>query len=60
MDGGATWTRFDTSDSDKKKWVYWTFEYTPEEAGAYVLNVRAVSGDGRVSYRPDRIMINAK
>lgn len=60
MDGGETWTSFDTSDSDKKKWVYWHFDFTPEEAGAYVLQVRAVSGDGRVSYVPDQIMVNAK
>ncbi len=60
MDGGETWTTFDTSDSDKKKWVYWYFTYTPEDPGAYVLQVRAVSGDGRVSYMPDQIMINAK
>ena len=60
MDGGATWTSFDTSDSDKKKWVYWYFTFTPEDPGAYVLQVRAVSGDGRVQYYPDKVMVNAK
>lgn len=60
MDGGETWTTFDTSDSDKKKWVYWHFNFTPEDPGAYVLMVRAVSGDGRVGYYPDKVMVNAK
>lgn len=60
MDRGKTWTRFDTSDSDKSKLVYWHFAFTPEEPGAYVLQVRAVSESGLVSTYPDEIMINAK
>lgn len=60
MDGGDTWTKFDTSDSDKSKWVYWHFDFTPEEAGAYVLQVRATTDQGRVSCVDDKIMIVAK
>lgn len=60
MDGGQTWTSFDTSDSDKKKWVYWNFSWTPEEEGAYVLSVRAVTDEGRVSYQADEVMVNVK
>ncbi len=59
-DGGETWTRFDTSSSDKKAWVYWHFNWTPEEEGAYVLSVRAVTDQGNINPYPDQIMVNAK
>lgn len=60
MDQGETWTRFDASDSDKSKLVYWHFDFTPEETGAYVLQVRSVCEDGTVSTYPDEIMVNVK
>ncbi len=60
MDGGETWTRFDTSTSDKKAWVYWHFTYTPEETGAYVLQVRAITDQGNVNPYPDKVMVNVK
>ena len=49
LDGGETWTSFDTSSSDAENWVYWHFDYTPEKAGIYKLDVRAVTEDGTVS-----------
>lgn len=60
MDGGKTWTRFDTSQSDKSKWVWWNFDFTPEEPGAYVLLARGITDAGNVSPIPDRVMVNAK
>lgn len=60
MDRGATWTRFETPDTDPTTWVYWHFGYTPENVGAAVLSVRAVTADGTVSYLPDEIMFNVK
>lgn len=62
MDGGNTWTRYDTSDSDNTKWVYWHFGFTPEEPGAYVLCVRALDEQGQPTAEGsfDRIMVNAK
>lgn len=60
LDNGKTWQRLDTSDSDKTKWVYWHFTYTPEEASSYVLSVRAISESGLVSATPDKVMFNAK
>lgn len=64
MDRGKTWTRFDTSDSDKQKWVYWYFTVQPEEPGAYVLSVRAVSDGGEEGERRtpvvDEVMVNFK
>lgn len=47
MDNGETWTRFDTSDSQDGKWLYWYFTWTPEKAGGYVFRVRAYDGLGR-------------
>ena len=49
LDGGETWTSFDTSSSNAQDWVYWHFDYTPEAAGTYKLDVRAVTEDGTVS-----------
>ena len=49
MDGGATWTAYETAGATSDRWVYWTFTYTPEEAGVYELQVRAVAEDGTVS-----------
>lgn len=60
LDGGETWTAFDTSDSDKFKWVHWRFAYAPDDPGAYVLQVRATTSEGRISYLPDRVMVNVK
>lgn len=60
LDNGATWQKLDTSDSDKTKWVYWHFSFTPEEEGSYVLSVRATTADGHVSKYPDQVMFNAK
>lgn len=59
-DGGNTWTSFDTSNSDKTKWIYWNFTFTPEDPGAYLLKVRSTTDTGRVTYLPDRVLINAK
>lgn len=60
LDRGATWTSFDTSDSDSSRWVYWNFDYTPEEVGAGVLSVRAVTESGMVSVAPDEILFNVR
>ena len=49
LDNGATWTSYETPGADSHKWVYWHFEYTPEEAGTYKLDVRARTADGTVS-----------
>lgn len=60
LDQGETWTTFDTSDSDETKVVWWTFAYTPEKAGSYVMSIRAVSDTGKVSPYPIKVMFNAK
>ncbi|MCI8467957.1 MAG: molybdopterin-dependent oxidoreductase [Eggerthellaceae bacterium] len=60
MDGGETWTHFDTPDTDPIAWVYWHFTFTPEEPGAYVLKVRGITEGGLYSTYGDEVMVNAQ
>ena len=60
MDGGVSWTRYDTSSSNKNNWVIWSFTITPEFDSAYVLSVRSVSEVGRITETPIQVMFNAK
>ncbi len=49
LDGGVTWTAYETSNASPERWVYWNFSYTPEVAGTYKLDVRARTQCGTVS-----------
>ena len=49
LDGGATWTTYQTAGAVIDKGVNWHFVYRPERPGRYLLKVRAVDGDGTVS-----------
>lgn len=60
MDGGVTWTRYDTPNSDPTNWVIWDFTYTPEVDSAYVLMMRAVTDKGLVTEDPITVLFNAK
>ncbi len=60
MDHGETWTTYDLGDTDVNRWIWWTFEWTPPEHGAYCLSVRATTEEGEVSYREHEVMVNAK
>lgn len=60
MDRGKTWTTFDLGDTDVSKWVNWSFQYTPQAAGSYVIQVRGVSETGLVSETPAKLMFNVK
>lgn len=46
LDGGTTWTRYDTEKATTDKLLTWNFTYTPEEPGLYQLRVRAVNENG--------------
>lgn len=46
LDGGSTWTRYETCDTTTDKLLTWKFVYTPQEPGRYRLRVRAVNEDG--------------
>ena len=49
LDGGQTWSTYETDDTRADRWVHWNFAYTPEKAGTYALSVRAVTASGIVS-----------
>ena len=49
MDGGETWTAYETAKTSTKRWVCWHFDYTPEAEGNYQLTVRARTASGKVS-----------
>jgi DMSO/TMAO reductase YedYZ molybdopterin-dependent catalytic subunit len=59
MDGGVTWTRYETPDTTNANWVIWHFTYTPEADSAYVLSIRSVAEDGSVTEEPIEVMFNA-
>lgn len=60
MDGGETWTRFDTTASQKGKWLYWNFTWTPPAPGAYVLSIRAWAEDGKTWDFPNEKLFNVQ
>ncbi|WP_160212669.1 hypothetical protein [Adlercreutzia aquisgranensis] len=49
LDDGVSWTDYDTSNAVAEAGLSWRFVYTPEEAGCYLLKVRAKSRSGAVS-----------
>lgn len=49
MDGGKTWTAYETPDVSTSKWVYWYFTYDAQTEGSYRLDVRSRTADGKVS-----------
>ena len=60
MDGGDTWTTYESPGADRNVWVWWNFSFTPEAPGAYVLQVRAVTDEGRIVPTVDEVMVVAK
>lgn len=49
LDDGEHWTRYETPGTNDYQNVAWTFDYTPEEPGFYVLRVRSVNDAGEAS-----------
>lgn len=49
LDDGEHWTRYDTPDTNDYQNLTWTFDYTPEKPGFYVLRVRSVNDAGEHS-----------
>ncbi|MEY8563106.1 hypothetical protein AALA21_08690 [Eggerthellaceae bacterium 3-80] len=52
LDEGTSWTRHETTGADAVRWVWWTFEWTPDEEGVFRMLVRSVNEDGKVSPTP--------
>lgn len=49
LDGGEHWTRYETPATNDYQNVTWTFDYTPESPGDYVLRVRSINDAGEHS-----------
>ena len=58
MDGGATWTAYETPKATTDRWVYWHFGYTPTEAGTYKMAVRARTASGKTSPMAANVVFN--
>lgn len=46
LDDGVSWTTYPTEGVREDRGVRWTFAYTPQMAGRYLLKARAVDGQG--------------
>lgn len=46
LDEGKNWTRYDTEGTNDYQNLTWTFTWTPEQPGFYVLRVRSVNDEG--------------
>ena len=57
LDGGASWTEYDFDDVDPQKVVNWYYTFTPQEDTAYVVRVRTICDNGRVSEEPVELML---
>lgn len=60
MDGGNTWTTYEIGDTDVNRLLTWTYDFTPETDGSYLLMVRAVTETGRISPSCHKVMITAR
>lgn len=60
LDGGETWSAFETKDTTSEKWVYWYFGYSCDAAGSYRLDVRARTEDSLVSPLAASVEFNVK
>ena len=49
LDGGEHWTQYATPGVTAERGVRWSFAYTPQRPGRYLLSVRAVNGAGSCS-----------
>lgn len=60
FDQGATWLNFPIENEDNSRWIWWNYEWTPTEPGAYTIALRATGIDGQVTRLPIEIMFNVK
>lgn len=58
LDGGETWTVFETPDTNLENWVTWDFSFVPTTAGSYVVQVRSLTSDGAETPRSVSVLVN--
>ena len=49
LDRGEHWTTYPTADTNDYQNLSWEFDYTPDQAGFFVLYVRSVNDAGEAS-----------
>lgn len=49
LDEGLHWTSYPTPDTNDYQNITWSFEYTPQTPGVYLLRIRSVNDEGRRS-----------
>ena len=54
FDRGETWIEYELENAVSEQWVYWTYDITIPDAGAYVMEIR-VTSDGPDG---DRVCVN--
>lgn len=52
LDGGRTWTTYETPGTSSERNLSWRFSYTPRRAGRYRMLIRSVNEDGVASPTP--------
>lgn len=62
LDGGQTWSRYDTPSTNTNQWVTWDYTIDPpaDANTAYVLSVRAVSASGLITEHPVEKLFNTR
>ena len=43
LDHGKTWITMETPDNNADYWTYWRLDFTPPQAGSYLLTIRTTS-----------------
>lgn len=57
-DYGHTWTEIAApADVDPYQWIFWEGTWTPEQAGTYVLHVKALDAGGDEQTRPASVIV---
>jgi len=49
LDEGVTWTEYPTAGAVPETGVNWSFTYTPERPGLYLMRAKSVNGRGELS-----------
>lgn len=64
LDHGESWIAMDVENCDVNRWVYWRLDWTPPEAGSYLLEIRTTSqrsdGSERVCQYNTEFLMNVR
>ena len=57
LDEGKHWTRYETEGTNDYQNLTWSFAFTPQEPGFYVMRIRSVNDRGEASPEAARVEI---